>query len=498
MKLVNYLCLLGIILTIHLPTKAQTPDEIFTKIYPVEALQKDFATLRYHIDSIHAGLYAYSDKVTLEKSYEKVETSLNQPMTHIEFFRKLTPLLSVIKNGHTEIYPSKTFLNASAKEVPRFPFDLYLDRDTLFVWRNMSGEENIPSRSALLTINGESTREILDDFKKNITRDGDNPTLPDTEANSAFKTYYGWHKGFPKTYEIEYLSPNGSIKIETIRGIPLDSISRVRKRRYGPLPRSFWASKVPALGLQIEGDVAVMTLKTFGKSYVRKTGQKKFYKESFEKIVSTGVNHLILDLRNNGGGDPEPTIELFSHLYDQPFTFYKRLTTATKKIPEKKLYSDNIGLIHLLTALKLRKKEGYYEVKGVAGLKESKPAKNIFKGKVYTLTNARSFSATGEMTAILKDANRCLFIGEEPGGNPNQNASGVMLTLNLPNTGVRAILPLVLFEMNVAFKNNARGVIPDHIIKPTIDDVLAERDPVMEFTKQLIEQEKMVKKNGER
>ena len=76
--------------------------------------------------------------------------------------------------------------------------------------------------------------------------------------------------------------------------------------------------------------------------------------------------------------------------------------------------------------------------------------------------------------------------GEEAGGNPNQNVSGVGLSLVLPHSQIQVTMPLVLFEMNVSFENTGRGVIPDYKVRKSWKDVLEKRDVVMEFTKELI------------
>jgi len=42
--------------------------------------------------------------------------------------------------------------------------------------------------------------------------------------------------------------------------------------------------------------------------------------------------------------------------------------------------------------------------------------------------------------------------------------------------------------MNVDFKNEGRGVIPDHIVKPSIQDKIDGFDRVMEYTLDLIKE----------
>ncbi|MEM6380886.1 MAG: S41 family peptidase, partial [Bacteroidota bacterium] len=221
---------------------------------------------------------------------------------------------------------------------------------------------------------------------------------------------------------------------------------------------------------------------------------KRFFQESFEAMERAGVEHLILDFRDNGGGDPVPTIELFAHLHPESFTFYKAVTSNVGEITEKELYSAS-GFDQFAFKLTFKRVGDTYipnwiaKLAGLKGLNESKPNKTIYNGKVYVLTNADSFSATGEMTSILKSYDRGVFIGEEPGGNPNTNTSGMQVVMTLPNTGNRMVMPFWQWEMNTTFANTGYGVKPDYPIRPTIQDMLDGRDVVMEFTLDLIQKQ---------
>ena len=93
------------------------------------------------------------------------------------------------------------------------------------------------------------------------------------------------------------------------------------------------------------------------------------------------------------------------------------------------------------------------------------------------------------MTAILKEHNRATFIGEEPGGNPIENISGVQYFLTLPATGNRILMPFIRFKMNVDFENTGRGILPDYPVRPSINDIINGHDKVMAFTLDLIQKE---------
>ena len=462
-----------------------TPDKEFS---PAE-LKADLKILIENMEAVHAALYLYYPKDSLDAAFAKVEAALDEPKTEIEFYRLLRPTLKYIANGHTDYYNSRTYVKKLAEELPRFPFDVYWDRDTLFVFRNMSAAVEIEPGDVIKEINGKKPKELIAFFASQMTRDGFNKSLPIYSASGGFKTYYALLLGTPEIYDVVFQNKEGKEISKKIKGELLTKIRDVRKDCYPNLPKSMWVTKEPAYTLKIEDKVATMTLKTFSKNWVRKTtgkNHKKFFKDSFRKIKENDVQHLIIDMRGNGGGDPEPTIALFSHLYDQRFDFYDDMGLLVNRIPNAKLYDSGAKLLNLFAWARVKKREGGYVAKALKKYRNCKPAKNIYKGKTYVLTDPLSFSATGEMTGIIKDYNLATFIGEEAGGNPVSNTSGVMLPLVLPNTNIRAILPVVQFVMALKMENTGYGVQPDHVVKNTIWDKLEGRDAAMDFTKELI------------
>jgi len=62
--------------------------------------------------------------------------------------------------------------------------------------------------------------------------------------------------------------------------------------------------------------------------------------------------------------------------------------------------------------------------------------------------------------------------------------------MTLPNTGNRIVMPFWQWEMNTTFENTGYGVLPDYPIRPSIQDMIDGKDVVMEFTLDLIQQNK--------
>ncbi len=119
-------------------------------------------------------------------------------------------------------------------------------------------------------------------------------------------------------------------------------------------------------------------------------------KASFAEIKAKNIEHLIIDVRNNGGGDPIPTQELISYLIDEKFVMYKDVYTKTNKIKDRKYYKkQGVFLLNLFSWLKVKKiSDNHYRRRNKEGMDVYSPKENIFKGQLYILTNGNSFSAT--------------------------------------------------------------------------------------------------------
>jgi C-terminal processing protease CtpA/Prc len=231
------------------------------------------------------------------------------------------------------------------------------------------------------------------------------------------------------------------------------------------------ANKEPALTLARKGDAAILTVRTFYLPIIEANGQNydDFFNASFNQLIRENVQHLIIDLRNNHGGTDPVAMSLLSHLHDSLLYYYRKRSSILK--PDAK---------HV-------KKNNVYEIIGRGPWTgKIRPARNIYKGKVYVLMNGYCVSAAAEFIGHLKNLNRAVFIGEETGGNPVIFTGGVSLPVELPHTRITGTIPLQLVEMNVSLKNSGHGVMPDYNVVPSIDDILHERDIQMEFALQLI------------
>ena len=481
--MLNYLkttCFLFLFLSLNLLAAQTESKDNLTLISP-KKLQEDFQLLKTGLEKTHAGLYTYTPKDTLDKALSTIELSLNQPMTSIDFYRKITPLLKLIGNGHTNFLVPPDYNKVINTTAPRFPFAVYWHQDTLYILRNLSEEETLKPGTIIKSINGESVANIIANLADNLTRDGYNTSLPIGKIMHDFSGIYTLFKGTPATFDLKIIDKNGSNKTVVINGLTTEKIIKYAKKRHP----NWRKPKGLPLQFSIENDIGRLTINSFYKPSIRtaKQSYKSFFKTVFQQIEKEKLAHLIIDIRDNGGGWPEVVNELFSYLINAPYTNKTEAYTITKNLPNQKYYQNGFWeFMDMRKSFKLKKEGAIFRITGGEQNKLIQPAKNKFKGKLYVLTNPFTFSAAAEFLGMLKNIDRGIFIGEVAGGSPHRTTAWIMPSLILPNTKIEAILPLAHSITKNNFPDDGLGIPPDFFVKNSIADVLAKRDLVLEFT----------------
>ena len=474
-----------------LKLKAEFNQLELNRQFSVKELKEDFQILRSNLETVHAGLYTYTGKEDFDKAFRKMKKDLDKPMSSIEFYRRISCLNQLIQNVHTQLLPSAEYRKAVSTEFRRFPFTVYWDSKSLFVLENLSLNDSIIRGSKIKTINGDDATQLFIDLANKFPRDGKNTTLPQARTATNFGAHYTEFIGIPEFYDVELVTPKGEIQKLKIKALRRSKQTEIRTMRYGNREKSWVEKKEPAITFGIKGKTATLKVRSFSNHLISRSGQNfnKVYKKAFKQIKQKDVTDLILDLRGNEGGNTTPTVKLFSYLHDKPFTPWKDAHLIIDKIPNEN-YFNNDGSFTSFSTIPLTKIGNVFRRSTYSGLREHSPEKNNYKGRLYVLTDAFSASASGDISGLLKNVNRAVFVGEESGGNQNENVSGLSLTLVLPNTKNRVVIPTTYWKLNVNYKNTGHGVIPHYKIKPSIENIINEKDPIMEFTLDLIKKVK--------
>lgn len=184
---------------------------------------------------------------------------------------------------------------------------------------------------------------------------------------------------------------------------------------------------------------------TIGYVYYEKFKQGSYFAEVMQFFKEKNVSKIIIDIRNNGGGDPEIAQDMASYFVSQETLIG---TIQHKGGKEHNNFSSKI------------------EIKAI-------PKAVSFDKKVNVLTNRKSFSAASYFAGMVNNFPKIQLIGQITGGGGGGTAA-----YEMPNGWVVWITSNY-FQDN---KNNhiENGVIPNILIENTTSDISNQTDKMLE------------------
>lgn len=470
------------------------------KKYSPEVLQKDYAIYRQTLEEAHPGLYWYTSKDSMNYYFDKGFQQLNDSLTEPEFRKILSYVTAKINCGHTSIRPSKTF--AKYQDTVRlgrvFPLSLKLWQDTAVVAANLNRRDSILKRGTIITsINGLPMDKIVDTLFSYIGTDGYNRTNKYQVLSNRgyFGSLYSTLFGYPPAYSINFIDSMGRAGTTLLRPFfpGSDTMARAQAVPVRRLPqpsrkerKQMRRNSVRLLKLDTTSHVAMMDLNSFGRGY----GLKSFFRRSFRALKKNKIEHLIIDVRGNGGGSVTNSTLITRFLSDHPFKVADSLYAIRKRKTYSRYIQNDFFNRLFLTLFAPKRKDGKYHFKYYERHLFKPRKKNHFDGKTYILTGGNSFSATTLFASAIMKQDNVTLIGEETGGGAYGNSAWLIPDMTLPGTKVRFRLPLFRLVIDKNVPKDGRGVQPEIPSFPTVDAVRKGIDYKLVKTMELIKEDK--------
>jgi hypothetical protein len=452
-------------------------------------LRADFRIARQALEEGHSGIYRYTSKVELDRLFDQAEKSLTKPMSMLEFYRVLAPVVAAIKCGHTGVYLPKDYLETYTAKNGILPLQVRVLAGKAYVWRDLSGAPASLAGKEIRTINGVPGSKIVEKMLAATSGDGDIQTNRMWRLGRwTFSSELLALVGLPGPYDLCLWDAKDKREITVhLEGA---NTTRLEETARAKFPQDQGPKTAADFTFLDEGMIAVMKIRGFG-GFVddqHKKTLREFYQGSFEAMNRKGTKMLVLDLRNNGGGEDELGKLLLSYLLDKPFKYYDDLVINALEFPTLQKYAN----FPIVPEEKVeRMPDGKYRAREHthANLGLQQPSKPAFQGKVLILINGGCFSTTAEFLSVAHYHKRATFIGEESGGGYYGNTSGPVPGLTLPNTKLVVYVPLVTYYLAVTgYKAAGHGVVPDHPIRYTIEELLEGTDKELALALKLARQ----------
>lgn len=438
-----------------------TPQSNTNKIFSVNELQQDFVVFRDRYEKELANLYLYTQKPEMDRLFDSLYRQIS-PMTEMEFYKMITSVSSVIKDGHSNIYLSDATMDMQNKKGLFFPLKIVFKEERMFVVQDLSKENRIKKGSEILFINDSPVRTIYSELMKRQVRDGNNEAYANWILNNYFRHYYSLIYGCPNQYKVTIKTGEGQQENVIVESLSYAQIQSNRVEREKPVKNKFIDSEYPFYFVDPINKLVNYKISTWDEK-----GIKGQIEQVFDTIEKGGYKTLIIDVRDNQGGNIDGAIQILKKLLDKPFNYFNGIY-AVESVDAK--------------GHKLKLKSGGDFVK----LQE--PDKKQFDGKVYVLINGGSFSNTASFCSQLQFHNRATFIGTETGGNKVvfSGEFGLKNFVTLPNTRIKCENSNYRLVVTDLGKNTGRGVIPDISIELSIEDLIKDEDVFLEKAMEVI------------
>ena len=200
---------------------------------------------------------------------------------------------------------------------------------------------------------------------------------------------------------------------------------------------------------------ALMTLRNFEDL----DAFKVFADSAFSEIKHLNTKNLIIDLRENLGGDSDVGDYLLQYILNVPFRQYDRILEKNSQLLKERLLSHRKGkkLTYADSTL-LSKLNGSLDTIQ-NGNDEVMKLKNKYNGKIYLLISPITFSSAADFSQAFSFYKRGIIVGEESGGLIL--SFGDIVPAILPETRLPIVISSKLYLNIGASENDWHGVLPD-------------------------------------
>lgn len=408
------------------------------KKFEVQDLREDLLFLFSNLKEYHPNLYKYNSKGYQDELYERLNAEIISPMSLEDYYLLTSKLTDAVHCSHTGVRLPASYLKLVGNYGRSFPWRIYFaDERAYYVSGHQPDPSQIHEGAEIISINGRTIDEIIDQLFSFIPSEGENKSTKYNKINKDFDELFYFIDDSDE-FIIKFKS-GYSVKVESEqfsdKGTREDNDESDNRE-----PVNFNYDEDLSLGQLKISSFAIHDME----AYMVKLDS------IFQYLEINNSQNLIVDLRDNSGGHPIFAAQLLSYLTNQEFTYFKRNEEIAEFEP---LYNT------------------------------MQPNQRNFKGNVYVFVNGGSLSTTGHLISLLKHYGHAVFIGEEPGSTNSCNDFSKQMTL--PATGIVLNVPRTTFETFVPEVEVNEEFPIDHKVTVRVENLIQGTDSYMEVFKQI-------------
>ncbi|MEA5460037.1 S41 family peptidase [Arcicella sp. LKC2W] len=453
----------------------------------VEQINQDFDFLQRILEEAHPSLYWYTPKTEMDSAFKATKLLLNRPLNERELYNIFSPLIAKIHCGHTYLNYSQAF--EIAQQPIWLPMQLKYINDKLLIV-NLSkscSDSTLTKGTEIIAIDSIPVAKMVEMVRMNLFADGFNQTFKDYfiglyRFEEALMYHFGKKEPYRFTVKDTFENIRESVVFTKKRASP-EPIKPEKKltKDEEKIAKAKDLGSMRNYEILKKENALLMTCNGFGYE-----DYKVFNRKVFTKIKQKKIKNLIIDLRNNSGGDVGISDDILKYILKKPIPNFLTCDAPVGKLSFTKDI-EPAPKDHLFNPKQLKQlKNGKYR-RVVDGISLLTPYKNLhFSGNIYVLTSGLTFSAGAILASLLKAHSNAIFIGQETGGGEAGCSGGLISKVILPQSNMKLKFPHFHLEVNTKATNIGRGVMPNFPINYTPKDIAQNRDLELETVSTLI------------
>ncbi len=426
-------------------------QRIYRKYSP-QQMKEDIDTLVKYLEDTHPNPYYRYPKAQFYQDVQATKNSFSKDLSLLDFYLKAEPLLAKLDDGHTDFHILQDY---DAENPVVLPYSFKLSPAAPFIICEgpyQTIDAQFPVKSKIVSINNIPAQKIVDDIINLNT--GENRAFRADFGSSRFYFYLEALYKANGNYQIKYKDKAGdkTVHIKGMRQIELD-----KRKEDSPIKTSTAHEVNYSLSIIEQDKTAIIAFKNFDWN-----GYTAFADSAFTVISHKGIQHLIINLIDNAGGDSDVGDDLFQYLLDQPFRQYEKVVVKNSRFLKQRLKAHREGkTLDSSDIALLAKPDGTVDTVVYADI-PLKPNPLRFDGSVYLLVNLQTYSSAADFAQCFKHYKRGTIIGEETGGLIK--SYGDIVPARLPHTQLDMTISSALYYDIGAGESDWRGVVPDKTV----------------------------------
>ena len=463
---------------LHAQMATQCPDCL-----SVEAAREDLRVLYETLQQEHVDLFARRTREEYDAHINRLVESIAQPITPQEFHLVLQDAMSFGKIGHAKTEaPLADVMGHVQAGGGIIPLSVSYREAEMMTdnWSTAEGDA-FPPGSTITRLGGLTTAQFEDRLGTVISADTQRLLRSQIELLMPACVYFVF--GPVEALKVEYVDPEGKSGSMVLNAMGLQDMYAMQDAR--ALPRPIGGSSERAYS-DLGGSVFYLKPGPFyatpeerGESdddY--KIGPfKAFVAEAFADLSASGASNLIIDIRNNPGGDASFSDLIIARLTDRPYVFASRYEIRAGAKTKEGWSDRNDEPGTLLARISEAISTAGVGERVSVDLPEVRPIEdNAFRGRVWVLIDKHSYSNAAVIAAVMQDLEIATIVGEETADLAT--TYGAVERFTLPNSGAQITYPKA-YMVRPSGDETVRGVVPDVAIEPnpighTADKMLEE------------------------